>query len=57
MAGTKQTPENPHVSRPTTAIVSDVQPEQRTSPKLMSKKVPIKGGRQPRKHFLWKILR
>ena len=27
MAHTKQTPKNPHVSRPTTAIGSDVQPE------------------------------
>ena len=27
MARTKQTPRNPHVSRPTTAIGSDVQPK------------------------------
>ena len=42
MACTKQTPKNPHVSRPTTAIGSDVQPKQRTNPKPMSKKGPIK---------------
>ena len=57
MAHTKQTPRNPHVSRPTTAIGSDVQPEQRTNLKLMSKKIPMKGGKQPRKHLSWKILR
>ena len=43
MACTKHTPKNPHVRRSTTAIGSDVQPKQRTNPKLMSKKVPIKG--------------
>ena len=57
MACTKQTPKNPHLSRPTTAIGSDVQLEQRTNLKSMSKKVPIKGEKQPRKHLLQKILR
>ena len=57
MACTRQTPKNPHVSRPTTAIGSDTQPKRRTNPKPMSKKVPIKRGKQPRKHLLWKILR
>ena len=57
MVHTKQTPKKPHVSRPTTAIGSDFQPEQRTTLKLMSKKVPIKGGKQPRKHLLQKLLR
>ena len=57
MACTKQTPKNPHVGRPTTAIGSDVQPEQKTNPKPMSKKISIKGGKQPRKHLLQKILR
>ena len=57
MACTKQTPKNPHVSRPTTAIGSDVQPEQRTNLKLMFKKAPVKGGKQPIKHLSWKILR
>ena len=57
MARTKQTPKNPHVSRHTTAIGSDVQPEQRTTLKPMSEKVPIKGGKQPRKDLSQKILR
>ena len=57
MAHTKQTPKNPHVCRPTTAVGSDVQPEQRTNPKMMSRKAPVKGGKQPRKHLLQKILR
>ena len=68
MAQTTQTPKNPHVSRPTTAIGIDVQPEQRISPKPMSKKLPtkggkqskklpIKGGKQPRKHLSQKLLR
>ena len=57
MARTKQTPKNPHVSTPTTAIGSDVQPEQWTNLKLKSKKTPVKGGKQPRKHLSWKILR
>ena len=57
MACTKQTPKNPHLSRPTTTIGSDVQPERRTNLKLMSKKTPVKGGKQPRKHLLQKILR
>ena len=35
----------------------DVQPEQRINPKPMSKKLPIKGGKQPRKHLSQKILR
>ena len=50
MAHTKQTPRNPHVSRPTTAIGSDVQPERRIDSKQMSKRIPMKGGKQPRKH-------
>ena len=53
MARTKQTPRNPHVSGPTTTIGSDVQP--RTNPK--PKKLPMKGGKQPRKHLSQKILR
>ena len=57
MAHTKQTPKNPHVCRPTTAIGSDVQQEEKTIPKPMSKKVPIKGEKQPRKHISQKILR
>ena len=57
MACTKQTPKNPHVSKPTTAIGSDVQAKQSTNTKPISKKIPIKGGKQPRKHLSWKILR
>ena len=57
MACTKQTPKNPHESRPTTAIGSDVQPEQRTISKQMSKKIPMKGGKQPQKHLLQKLVR
>ena len=41
MAQTKQTPKKPHISQPTTAIGSDVQPEQRTNPK--PSKAPMKG--------------
>ena len=55
MAQTKQTPKNPHISQPTTAIGSDVQPEQRTNPK--PSKAPMKGGKQPRKHLSQKVLR
>ena len=57
MTCTKQTPRNPHVSRPTTAIGSDVQPKGRTNLKQMSKKIPMKGGKQPRKHLSQKLLR
>ena len=51
MAQTKQTHKNPHISGPTTAIGSDVQPEQGTNPKPTSSKAPVKGGKQPRKHL------
>ena len=57
MAHTKQTPRNPHVDKPTTAIGSDVQPEQRTISKQMYKKVPKKGEKQPQKHLLQKLVR
>ena len=40
MAHTKQTPRNPNVDRPATAIDSDVQPKRRTTSKQMSKKYP-----------------
>ena len=42
MVCTKQTPKNPNVDRPATAIGSDVQPEGRTTSKHMSKKMPMK---------------
>ena len=57
MAHTKQTPRNPNVDRPTTAMGSDVQPERRTPAKQTSKKLPMKGGKQPRKHLLHKIIK
>ena len=57
MACTKQTPRNPNVNRPTTAISSDVQPEGRTISKQVSRNAPMKGGKQPRKHLLQKLLR
>ena len=40
MAHTKQTPRNPNVDRPATALGSDVQPKRRTTSKEMSKKLP-----------------
>ena len=57
MACTKQTPTNPNVDRPATAIGSDVQPEKRTTSKQMSKKIPVKGGEQSQKHLLQKLVR
>ena len=57
MARTKQTPTNPNVDRPATALGSDVQPERRTTSKQMSKKLPTKGGKQPQKHLLQKLVR
>ena len=57
MACTKQTPRNPNVDRPATALGSDVQPERRTTSKQMSEKLPVKGGKQPQKHLLQKLVR
>ena len=57
MACTKQTPRNPNVNRPTTAMGNDVQPERRTPSKPTSKKLPIKGGKQPQKYLLHKLIR
>ena len=57
MAHTKQTPRNPNVDRPTTAMGSDTQPERRVPSKSTSKNLPIKGGKQPQKHLLHKVLR
>ena len=57
MACTKQMPRNPNVDRPATAIGSDVQPEGRTASKHMSRKLPIKGGKQPGKHLSHKLIR
>ena len=57
MAHTKKTPRNPNIDRPATAIGIDVQPKRRTSSKQMSKKLPMKGGKQPQKHLLQKLVR
>ena len=57
MAHTKQMPRNPKVDRPTAAVGSDVQPERRTPLKSTSKKLPMKGGKQPQKHLLHKLVR
>ena len=38
-------------------IGSDVQPERKTNTKQMSRKLPVKGGKQPRKHLSQKLLR
>ena len=57
MAHTKQTPRNPNVERPTAAMGSDIQPERRIPLKPTSKNLPIKGGKQPQKHLLHKVLR
>ena len=57
MAHTKQTPRNPNLERPTAAMGSDVQPERRVPLKLTSKKVATKGGKQPCKDLLHKLIR
>ena len=57
MARTKQTPRNPNLERPTAAVGSDVQPERRVPLKPTSKKVTTKGGKQPQKHLLHKLIR
>ena len=56
MAHTKQTPRNPNLDRPTAAMGSDVQLERRVPLKWMSRKVAIKGGKQPCKHLLHKLI-
>ena len=57
MAHTKQTPRNPKIDRPTAAMGSDVQQERRVPLKLTSKKIAMKGGKQPQKHLLHKLMR
>ena len=47
MAHTKQTPRNLKIDRPTAAIGSDVQLERRIPLKPTSKKIAMKGGKQP----------
>ena len=58
MARTKQTPRNPVMDRPSTAMGSDVQGKhgKRMPTKPTSRKT-IKGGKQPRKHLLHKTLK
>ena len=51
MAHIKQMPGNPNVDRLATAIGSDVQLKGRTISKPISKKLPVKGGKQPWKHL------
>ena len=56
MACTKQTPRNPNLERPSAAMGSDVQ-ERRVPLKPTSKYIATKGGKQPRKHMLHKLLK
>ena len=56
MVPTKQTPRNPNVERPTAAMGSDIQLERRIPLKSTSKNLPVKGGKQPQKHLLHKVL-
>ena len=57
MAHTKQTTRNPKVDRPTAAMSNDIQPEGRIPLKPTSKNLPMKGGKQPQKHLLHKVLK
>ena len=56
MARTKQTPRNPNLERPSTAMGSDVQ-ERRVPSKPTIKKIATKGGKQPPKHMLHRLLK
>ena len=59
IACTKQTPRKHSLERPTTAMGSNVQPqpERRVLLKPTSKKIVTKGGKQPQKHLLHKLVR
>ena len=57
MACTHQTPRNPNLERPTTAMGSDDQPERRVPLKPTTKKIATKGGKQRWKHLLHKLIR
>ena len=57
MACMKQTPRNPNIDKPTTTMGIDVQPKRRTPTKQTSKKLPIKGGKQPQIHLLHKLIK
>ena len=52
MAQTKHTPKNPQINQPIATIGKDVQPAQKDF-----RKPPVKGGKQPRKHLSYKVLR
>ena len=52
MARTKHTPKNPHLHRPVIARGRDVQPPRKDIPQA-----PRKGGKQPRKGIIHKMLR
>ena len=57
MAGTKQTPRNPNIDRPLTAVGSDIQSaERRLTPRSTQGKVLHKGGRKPRKDLSKELL-
>ena len=56
MASTKQTPRNSNLERPSAAMGSHVQ-ERRVPSKPSSKKIATKGGKQPRKHMLHKLIK
>ena len=52
MARTKHTPKNPQLHRPVAVIGRDVQPKRKNTPQA-----PRKGGKQPRKFIVSKLLR
>ena len=56
MAQTKKTPRNPNLKRPSAAMGSDIQ-ERRAPTKSSSKNRVTKGGKQPCKHMLHKLLK
>ena len=56
MACTKQMPRNPQLERPSATMDSDVQ-ERRAPTKPTSKHIATKGGKQPCKHMLHKLLK
>ena len=56
MAWTKQIPRNPNLERPSAAMGSNVQ-ERRVPSKPTSKKIATKGGKQPHKHMLHRLLK
>ena len=57
MTCTKQTPRNPNIERPTTAMGIDGPPERGVPLKPTTQEIATKGGKQPRKHLLHKLIR